>query len=102
MKNNLQKIEAIHEKLKQLKAEKNAIEQKLLDNVGQVLKVQEAFQIDFDCLVGGILETIDTIRSDPVKMEAWRVTGKKFRKSSLMPEQNRAKKFDSNVEVEHV
>lgn len=102
MKTNLQKIGVIQEKLKLLKAEKNAIEQRLLDNVGQVLKVKEAFQIDFDSLVGGILETVDTIRSDPVKTEAWGVIGKKFCKSRLILEQKRVKKSDSKVEAEHV
>lgn len=101
MKTNLQKIEAIQEKLKQLKAEKNEIEQKMLDNVGQVLKLKEAFQIDFDSLVGGISETIDTIRSDPVKMEAWRVIGKKICKSRLILEQKGVKKSDSKMEAEY-
>ena len=61
MKNNLQKIEAIQGNLKQLKAGESEIEQKWIDDFMQVLRVKEAFQIDFYALVGGILEAIDTV-----------------------------------------
>lgn len=84
MKNNLQKIEAIQRNPKQLKAGESKIEQKRINIFFQVLKAKEAFQIDFYALVGGILEAIDTVRSEPAKMEAWRVIGKKLRKSRLI------------------
>lgn len=83
MKNNLQKMEIIQEKMKLLKAEQDEIEQVLVAKLVQVLKIREAFQIDFDSMVGGILETIDTIRSDPVKKEEWRLIGQKFCKSRV-------------------
>ena len=66
------------------------------------LRAKDAFQIDFSALVGGILEAIDTVRSDPAKMEAWRVIGKNFRKSSLIRGQERVKNSCSKMGAEYV
>jgi hypothetical protein len=83
MKNDLQKMEIIQEKMKLLKAEQDEIEQVLVVKLVQVLKIREAFQLDFDSMIGGILEAIDTIRSDPVKTEEWQMIGRKFCKSNV-------------------
>jgi hypothetical protein len=68
----------------------------------QVLKAKEAFQIDFAALVGEILEAVDTVRSEPAKMEAWRVIGKNFRKSSFIRGQERIKNSCSKMGAEYV
>ncbi len=94
MKTDLQKMESIQEKIKLLKTEKNKIEQELTNNFVQVLKIKEAFQIDFDSLVGGVLEIIDTIRVDPEKMEKWRLVGQKFCKSKINTKCKRANQLE--------
>lgn len=102
MRNNIQKIESIQEKIKQLKSEQSEIEAELIDYFVQVLKIKDAFQIDFDSMVGGVLETIDTIRSDPLKAEAWRLSGTKFRKTKTVDKSKRVKELDCEVENQYV
>lgn len=102
MKDNLQKMELIQEKIRQLKEAQIKIEHELTDNFAQVLSMQEGFQLDFDAMIGGLLEVIDTIRSDPIQMEKWRVVGDKFRKSKFISKRKGINKVDSNVETQYV
>lgn len=98
MKSNLQKMEILQEKINQLKAEQNKIEQNLINDYFQVLKSKEAFQIDFDSMVGGLLATIETIRADPRKEEEWRLIGQKFCKSKITIMHGKRKQVEPKLE----
>jgi hypothetical protein len=87
-------MEQIQEKIELLKVKQNQIEHGIVNNIAQVLKINDAFRIDLDIMIGGILEAIDTIRSDPVKVEIWRLNGGNFRKSRIVSKKKRIKKFD--------
>lgn len=101
MKRNVQKMELIQEKLKHLKDEQNKIEQELIEVIIGVLKARDAFQIDFDAMVGGILVTIETIRSDPVKKEAWKMMGNKFCKENIITKCKKINRDECTMEKSH-
>lgn len=75
-------METLQKRIIQLKSEQEKIEQILINDFIQVMKVHNAFQIDFDVMTGGIIDVIDTIKVNPGKTEGWRLVGQKFRKSN--------------------
>jgi len=91
MKSEIQKIENIQEKINKLKLKQNQIEQEITNCFSQVLKVTEAYQIDFNIMVGGLLEVIENIRADPVKKESWKLIGENFCKTKLNTHKKRSK-----------
>lgn len=97
MKNKFEKMQSLRAKVEQLKIEHDKIEQEIIHQLVQVLKINDAFQIDFNSLVGGLLEIIKAIRIDPDKKEAWRVAGQKFCKSSI---RTKLAKIKTNLPVE--
>ncbi len=101
MKNDIEKMESIQEKINKLKLKQKLIEQEIVNNFSQVLKSTEAFQIDFNSIVGGLLEIIETIRSDPEKKEAWKLIGEEFCKRKLNVNKKTSNKNELRVEKEY-
>ena len=79
MLSSLEKIKGIQQKIEALKAEQLKIEQAVSLEILNVLKKQEAFGLDFDALVGGLLHAINEIQSSGKETEGWRQAGQKFR-----------------------
>lgn len=78
MKASIERMQALQEKINQLKIEQDKVEQLLVSHLVQVLKINNAFQLDFDALVGGLLEVIDVIKSNTERKETWQNSGHKF------------------------
>ncbi len=102
MKTKLQKMEILQEKIKQLKDKQNEIEEDIKNGFVQVLRIKEAFQIDFDSMVGGILEVISTIRSDSEKKEEWRLIGQKFCKARIKRKHKSTSQSEPTMEENYV
>lgn len=82
MHNSLEKIKGIQQKIEDLKAEQLKIEQVVSLEILNALKKQDAFGLDFDTLMGGVLYVIEQVKLSSSDTEGWRQTGQKFRGAS--------------------
>ena len=82
MHNSLEKIKGIQQKIEDLKAEQLKIEQVVSLEILNALKKQDAFGLDFDALIGGLLDVIEQVKLNNSNTEGWRQAGQKFRGGS--------------------
>lgn len=83
MKTPIERMQMLQQKIDQLKIEQSKIEQVLVNHWIEVLKITNAFKFDFDVLVGGLLEMMASLKSNPELKEVWRNSGKKFCQARL-------------------
>jgi len=79
MKNELQKLDSIQQKIDALRAEQDQLKQQAAGQFIAMLEKQSALQLDFDALVGCLLGGIEAIKRGDKIVEAWQAAGKKFR-----------------------
>ena len=79
------KLAQLKEKMSTLRQEEEKIRQSLSQELSQCLINAQALEIDFDTLIGGILEVVTQANSNKPspeqsrKTEAWQKSGQKFR-----------------------
>ena len=71
----------IRQKMMALRQEESKIQHDLSGELSKILVDVQALEIDFDVLIGGILEVIAQSKIDTDKTETWRESGQKFLKS---------------------
>lgn len=91
MKVSIEKMQALERKINQLKTEQDKIEQVIANYFIEVLRINNAFYLDFNTLIGGLLEVIEVINSNSERKEVWRNLGQKFYQSRLKPKTKRFK-----------
>lgn len=64
-----------------LRQEESKIQHDLSGELSKILVDVQALEIDFDVLIGGVLEVISQSKTDADKSETWRESGQKFLKS---------------------
>ncbi len=74
------KVDALDKKIEDLNAQKKKIETDIAHQLLQVIKSHSGFTLPFHALVGGLIDVIQTSKSDPKKMEEWQGAGGKFLK----------------------
>lgn len=79
MQSSFGKINDIQQKIEMLKAEQLKIEQTVSLEILDVLEKQDAFGLDFDALLGGLLYVIEQVKADSKETEGWRLAGQRFR-----------------------
>lgn len=77
MQQALKRMESIQAKIEELQKEQEKIEQEAAQALLEVIKRNGGLQVDFESLVGGIIEVIETIKTNGVK-EGWQQAGRKF------------------------
>jgi hypothetical protein len=75
------KVDTIDKKIEDLNAQKKKIETDIAHQILHVIKSHSGFTLPFYALVGGLIEVIQTSKSDPSKMEEWQTAGEKFQRS---------------------
>lgn len=77
MQQALKRMESIQAKIEELQKEQGKIEQEAAQALLEVIKRTGGLQVDFESLVGGIIEVIETIKVNGAK-EGWQQAGRKF------------------------
>lgn len=75
------KLNDLNKKIADLKLQQEDLEADLAQQLLDVIKSQSGFTLPFSALVGGLLEILQTGKTDHQKMEAWQLAGEKFLKS---------------------
>jgi hypothetical protein len=63
-----------------LKTKAEAIETTMVKEIVAVFRETDAFSLDFDTLVGGILGVIHDVKDNTSDVEEWYQAGRKFRR----------------------
>lgn len=79
MKNTLQKLDGLQQKIEALKAEQDQLKQQAAGQFIDVLEKQSALQLDFDALISCLLSGIEAIQRGDKTVEVWQAAGQKFR-----------------------
>ena len=74
------KVDTIDKKIEDLKAQKKKIETDIAHQLLHVINSHSGFTLPFQTLVGGLIDVIQTSKSDPKKMEEWQAAGETFLK----------------------
>ena len=77
---HIKQLEALKEKRKTLQEKEDKIKSELLARLSTCLVDANALEVDFDILMGGILDIIKKAQQGDKITEAWKVSGEKFRK----------------------
>jgi hypothetical protein len=77
---HIQKLENLQLDIASLKAKAAEIETALAQEMVSIFREINAFSMDFDVLVGGMLEVIHKTKTNAPEQEVWRHAGLKFRK----------------------
>jgi len=75
------KVDILDKKINDLNAQKKKIETDIAHQLLHVITAHSGFTLPFQVLVGGLIDVIQTSKSDPKKMEEWQGAGGKFLKS---------------------
>jgi len=89
MSNLTQKLETIHQEILSLKNKEREIETTLVAEMVTLLKSANAFYLDFDVVLGGLLEVIHKAQNNSLEQENWRQAGETFRKKLKKPSRPR-------------
>lgn len=76
---HIKQLEAIQEKRKALQEKENKIKSEILNDLSKSLIDVNALDVDFDILIGGILDIIEKSKQNDKITEAWKLSGEKFR-----------------------
>jgi hypothetical protein len=77
---NIQKLTSLTASIASLKTKEQQLESALAGQMVAVFKESGAFAIDFDVLVGGMLEVVQKANNKTADKETWRRAGDLFRK----------------------
>lgn len=80
MSNPTQKLETIQKEILSLRNKEREIETTLVAEMVTLLKNANAFYLNFDVILGGLLEVIHKAQNNSLEQENWRQTGEMFRK----------------------
>ena len=77
---HIKQLEALKQKRKDLQAQEDEIRHKLTLEISNFLMDTQAFDhIEFDIIMGGILDVIEKAQQGDKNTEAWKLSGQKFR-----------------------
>ena len=74
------KLDSIKEKISALREEEQKIQDSIVEEFKKFLVTSRAIEIDFDVIVGGLLEVIQKSKSNDKSVEVWKQSGVTFRK----------------------
>lgn len=90
MSNLTQKLETIQQEILSLKNKEREIETTLVAEMVTLFKNVNAFYLDFDVVLGGLLEVIHKAQNNSLEQENWRQAGEMFRKKFKRTSQKQA------------
>ena len=76
---HIKELEAIKEKKKTLQEKENKIKSEIMSELSTSLIDANALEVDYDVLIGGILDVIEKANRGDKITEAWKLAGEKFR-----------------------
>lgn len=83
------KLASLREKIAALQQEEAKICSDLSHELSQHLVNAQALDIDFNVLMGGLLDVISQSKTDAVKVEMWQKSGQKFLQEQSRREQEK-------------
>jgi len=97
---HIKQLEAIQGKRKALQEKEEKIKSIIRDDLSKSLIDLNALDVDFDILIGGILDIIEKSKQNDKITEAWKLSGEKFRqgqkKKNSQKNTNPSKKTKKN------
>jgi len=75
---HIRKLEALQEKRKTLQKKEDEIKSQILSDLSTYMINANALDVDFDILMGGILDIIEKAKHKDKITEAWKLSGQKF------------------------
>ena len=72
-------MKAIKTKQKALQEKEDKIKSEIISELSESLIDANALEVDFDVLMGGILNIIEKVKQGDKITEAWKLSGEKFR-----------------------
>ncbi len=76
---HIKKLEALKEQKKTLQEKEDKIKSEILSQLSTSLIDANALEVNFDVLMGGILNVIEKAKQGDKITEAWKLSGEKFR-----------------------
>ena len=78
---HIKQLETIQGKRKALQEKEEKIKSEIVNDLSKSLIDANALDVDFDILIGGILDIIEKSKQNDKITEAWKLSGEKFRQS---------------------
>ena len=78
---HIKKLESLKEKKKTLQEKEDKIKSDIISELSTSLIDANALEVDYDILMGGILDVIEKAKQRDKITEAWKLSGEKFRQS---------------------
>ena len=78
---HIKKLEALKQQKKTLQEKEDTIKSEIIAELSTSLIDANALEVDYDILMGGILDIIDKTEQGDKITEAWKLSGEKFRQS---------------------
>jgi len=94
---HVQRLTTITQQQATLTLKQQQIEAELAKTIVVLLKEAHAFTIDFDVLIGGILDAIQKAKSNDRHTEVWRAEGVRFRKRKQRKKRGHTETPDANT-----
>lgn len=76
---HIKKLEALKQQKKTLQEKEEKIKSEIMSELSTSLIDANALEVDYDILMGGILDVIEKAKREDKIMEAWKLSGEKFR-----------------------
>jgi len=76
---HIKKLEALQKQKKTLQEKEDKIKSEIISELSTSLIDANALEVDFDILMGGILDIIEKVKQGDKITEAWKLSGEKFR-----------------------
>jgi len=96
----IKQIEILKEKRKAFQEKEEQIKAGLVSNLSKHLVNAHALDVDFEILIGGMIDVIDKTKQRDIITEAWKLSGQKFcqrqKKKKLSTNPSASKKVKEN------
>jgi hypothetical protein len=76
---HIKKLEALKQQKKTLQEKEDNIKSEVMSELSTSLIDANALEVDYDILIGGILDVIEKANREDKITEAWKLSGEKFR-----------------------
>ncbi|MEI8295569.1 MAG: hypothetical protein WCG04_03480 [Alphaproteobacteria bacterium] len=76
----IKKLATLQSEIDALKIKAEAIETIMVQEIIAIFRDNDAFSLDFDALIGGILGVINNVKDNTSEVEKWCQIGRKFRR----------------------
>lgn len=76
---HIKKLEALKQQKKTLQEKEDRIKSEIISELSTSLIDANALEVDYDILMGGILDVIEKAKREDKITEAWKLSGEKFR-----------------------